>query len=162
MLNGKFYDLAVAKDGTSIKMTEVVKIETGMARLMNRSPLCRGVVISDGTQAYHILGQTKIPAGKYSLVYGLFASGNQEAIMMPVEKELPVTAGKLNSFRLGTPVRINFNARIFRGKLTILPTFPIVGLGGEFYRFVPDLAGQPVAELKEGKQMLGGGKFEPG
>lgn len=162
-IGGKICDLAVTADGTAVTVTPAAGVETGAARLRNDDAHARHVFITDGTQAYDIVADGKhIPAGAYRIAYGVFAGGSYRAVMLPDKQGYPLKAGALNVLNAGPPFQLRCLAKIKGGKIVVSPTMPVVGIGGESYRFIPDRAGPPYVRFMQGKKTLGRAKFDKG
>lgn len=162
-VGGKICDLAVKADGTALTVAPVAGVATGAARLRNEDAHARHVFITDGRQAYDVIADGKnVPAGEYAIAYGIFTDGNYLAVMLPDKQRYPLKAGALNVLNVGTPVELRCTAKIKGGRIVVSPTMPVVGIGGESYRFIPDRAGKPYVRLMQGKKLLGRAKFDKG
>jgi hypothetical protein len=161
-VGGKFYDLQVTQDGSSVTFTEATGLEIGAAQPLTRTAQCKAMVLTDGKQAYDIISTPKIPGGEYGLVYALYQSGAYLAVMLPPKHKFPITAEKLNVLRAGPPVSLQSVARFSGTKLMISPTMNVVGVGGELFKFYPEVTTQPYYAFVEGNKILKKGKFEKG
>lgn len=166
-IGGGHYRLAVGSDGNSIQADPVSDQQLALVKFGFNTRSLKGMVLrSDEGQVYDLVrsARTGLLPGKYSLDFGLLVSGKHVVPIRPRKDSLTyeLKGGKLNTIRLGGPVRMRFGASHSGGKVTVGgPIYP-VGDGGEEY--VVSLGageGVPAPEIGfyEGKRRLAGGRM---
>ena len=149
---GRFYDFEVSSDGKTVKATEkdIKESEIAQVGLQVKHKLCRSIIISDGNQAYDIMVNKYIPAGKYKVVCGIFGakSGSQNrSAYMAAAKSNPtytIEAGKLNLLKAGAPVILTFQMWKRGATVNINPSgMNIMGPVGEKFRFPGTISSHP-------------------
>jgi hypothetical protein len=163
-IDGKHYELSVAEDGTTVDLTEVADLELGKVATKFPRAMLKGLVVRNMSgQCYDVTtsGRTGIPAGSYSIVYGVLARGRDYAFLLPPETTYDIQAGGTNTLKLGPEFTLTFSASFSGGKVNIGTGTGVMGAGGERYRFseAPD---KPYAYFFVGKRKVAGGAFSKG
>jgi len=161
---GRVESVTVAEDGTTVNLTEVADLELGKVATKFPRAMLKGLVVRNMSgQCYDVTtsGRTGIPAGSYSIVYGVLARGRDYAFLLPPETTYDIQAGGTNTLKLGPEFTLTFSASFSGGKVNIGTGTGVMGAGSERYRFseAPD---KPYAYFFVGKRKVAGGAFSKG
>ncbi|MFP4214898.1 MAG: hypothetical protein ACLFVH_03130 [Phycisphaerae bacterium] len=166
-IGGRHYRLAVGSDGNSIEADPISGEKLAVVKFALNSPSLKGLILqSDDGQVYDLVrsAKTGLLPGKYRLKFGMLVSGKNVVPILPRKDSLSyeLKGGKLNTIRLGGPVRMQFGASYSDGKVTVGGMIYPVGDGGEEY--IVSLGagdGVPAPEIGfyEGKRRLAGGRM---
>lgn len=164
-IGGKHYELEVATDGATIKLTAVADVQLGQVetKFPNSMLKCLVLQTSEG-HCYDVAqaGGDAVPAGTYQIAYGVLARGRDIAFLLPPEETTyAIQAGGVNTLRLGPEFMLVFGASSVGDKIEISPSTSVMGAGGERYRFT-DEPSKPYAYFHVGERKVAGGAFAEG
>jgi len=153
------WQLDVAADGLSITFAPAGELELGIVELPYRRGLKVLALTDDQGRSYDLLtsGRTGIPAGSYHLRYGVLTAGKLMTVIAPTDAcpAYDIQAGKINTLRLGKPIRVSFRATYTGGNLRVSPQVQVFGAGGEEYSFdFSGGTGRPHVLLMAGSKLL--------
>ncbi|MCP4375523.1 MAG: hypothetical protein GY794_05025 [bacterium] len=133
-----FYRLKVASDGSSIDYERMDDTTVGEVRAIFPANTLKSLVLVGKDSAFDVKidGKAGIPAGTYSLLYGIVSRSAATLTFRP-GRETPkyeITGDMINTLRIGKPIRVNFNASYSKGKIELSAGgVSIVGSGSEIY-----------------------------
>lgn len=154
------YQLEVAEDGLSMTASKV----TDAKLIPVKSPLLKvaatkALVLTDAAAGISIDlagNRAGIPAGNYTLCYGVLSNGKDVVTISPGDKpEKYDVSEDADTLKLGPPLTLTFSARLDGEKINVFPNMEIKGGGGEIYS--PDFGstlGKPVVQLMDETRIL--------
>lgn len=138
-IGARHYRLAVAEDGSEMTVAPLEGVELGIVETPFRRGLACLALTSEDGKSYDLAASAKtgIPEGSYRLSYGVLAAGGQMTVVKPTEDCLTyeIQAGKINTLRIGSPMRVSFSASYSKGNISVSPSVYVYGAGGEQYSF---------------------------
>jgi hypothetical protein len=159
-IGASFYEIKVDEDGKGLSFGKVsdlkpVTVKSPLLKLGATKALV--VADSDSGQAFDLVAaKSGIPAGTYSLCYGVISAGKDVVVIRPGKETEKVTVSESPStLTLGAPLKVNFDGRLVGNKVEVFPNLTVVGAGGESYD--PDFGStlsRPSVLLMEGTKVL--------
>jgi hypothetical protein len=161
------YELEVAEDGKKVTFTPVTGLDLGIVEISFKRGMRCLAFIDDEGHSYDLAvsAKTGIPAGKYRMSYGILTAGKFATVVQPTDKTpvYEIQAGKINTIRLGKPIRVSFMASYSDQTVRVQPSVQVFGSGGELYSFdYSGGTGRPHVLLFEGKRVLSRSAMEYG
>lgn len=133
-IDGIFYDVSVAEDGSKITFTKIepeslckVKLKKGL-----KSWSVFAITNNEGTYNIAAKNCNKVPPGEYRLCYGLYGNGSSNLYLEKCP-EFEIRSGNKNTLNIGKPFSLKFTAKLSGSNVIVDPTIKIVGLLGEEY-----------------------------
>lgn len=167
-IGDQHYELEVSEDGKKLSFTPLSGLELGIVEVSFKRGLRSLAFYDDESGNSYDLAtsaKTGIPAGKYKLAYGVLTAGKFATVVQPTKKSpvYEIEAGKINTIRLGKPIRVSFSANYSNQTVTVSPSVKVFGAGGEEYAFdYSGGTGRPHVLLFEGKRVLSRSAMEYG
>ncbi len=137
-IGGALHELVVTVDGASVTATAKTDVPLGVVeRPFRGMPLKCLVMMSKNGAAFDVVvsGKAGLPAGEYTLAYGLLGAGGKVLPFRAGSKSLvyPVEAGMSNRLRIGGPFKMQFSASVNGSKIVVGTRMRVLGAGGEEY-----------------------------
>jgi len=134
----KLFRLNVSAEGDSVELAPVSGVELGRVKVPINSSILKSLVLvsKDAGFACDISASAEgIPAGQYQLSYGIIGDTRSSLMMAPGTRPLSysVQAGKINTLRIGKPIRADFGVQLAGNKINVGPPVLVTGAGGEVY-----------------------------
>lgn len=154
------YELKVAEDGSTLAYTRITDEKTGVVDApLLRSSGVRSVIVTDaatGRCLDLVTSKGAVPAGTYSLAYGVIPNGRDFVAILPTAKTptYEVQADSTNTLRLGPPLRLTFSASVVNNEIKISPSLAVLGSGSELYAVDYRGMSQPMVVMMDGSRVL--------
>ena len=132
------YRLKVSEDGSSIDYERVPDTAVGQVKAVFPANALQSLVLVGKDSAFDVRidGLAGIPAGSYSLAYGVVSRSAATLTFQPGQAtpQYNIQDGMINTLRIGKPVRLDFAAGYEKGKVGLSASMvSIVGSGSEVY-----------------------------
>lgn len=165
-IGSKICRLEVAEDGSTLTATPLSDVKLGVVDSSYKTAALKCLILSGKEGAFDVAasGRTGIPAGEYKLAYGVLASGQEMVAMVPTTASptYAIEADKLNTIRIGAPLKVQFAAAYADNKVTVSPAIQVVGAGGERYPMDFNASARPHVLFMNGESVLSDNAMEFG
>lgn len=167
-IGGAHYRLDVSPDGTSMALLPLPELPMGVVRTpLDADDTLVLAVTDEQGRSYDLRsgGAGGVPPGEYRLSYAVIGHGSQTVLVTPTDTSpsYAIEAGKVNTLRLGAPLRVDCSVRYADQAVTVYSNIRVLGDGDELYGL--DLAGQagrPRVALLEGERVVAEGPMSYG